>query len=64
MHLSPCRASKYYSRAEFYVVREGSGGEAVKCQLEQALEKAYKLVIVEPTALGDQALRSAAHGGV
>lgn len=47
----------YYSRDEFCVVREQSGREEVKCQLERALEKEYRLVIVDPPWLGDQAIR-------
>ena len=57
LYLLPQKESKYYSRDEFCVVREQSGREEVKCQLERALEKEYGLVIVDPSWLGDQAIR-------
>lgn len=56
--IPPHTNSKYYSRNEYCVVREGSGGrEEAKCQLERALERQYKLVIVEPQWQGDHAIR-------
>lgn len=39
------------------MVREQSGREEVKCQLERALEKEYRVVIVDPPWLGDQTIR-------
>ena len=40
------------------MVRETPGGkEAAKCQLERALEKQYRLVIIEPSWQGDHAIR-------
>ena len=40
------------------MVREQSDErEKAKCELEQSLEKEYRLIILEPPWLGDQALR-------
>ena len=48
------------------MIREQSDErEKAKCQLEQSLEKKYRLIIIEPLWLGDQALRQgtiALHG--
>lgn len=41
------------------MVRERPEKEEVECQLEAALEKGFKVIIVEPPWLGDQTLRSA-----
>ena len=41
------------------MVRERPEKEEAECQLEAALEKGLKVIIVEPQWLGDQTLRSA-----
>ena len=53
-----CR-TRQYGREEYCVVREQAAREEAECQLEVALEKQFKVIIVEPAWLGDQTLRSA-----
>ena len=57
------------SKQKYYIIHEGreeeeGGGvkrEALECQLEQALERGFPIIIVEPVWLGSMSVRLGLH---